>query len=75
MENQHRKISGYRELNEEEVALMNEIKSLATKAGELVDKLEAIESTDKRNLENGRTRLQEGFMWTVRSVAKPTTFS
>lgn len=27
MENQHRKISGYRELSEEEVALMNEIKA------------------------------------------------
>lgn len=28
MENQHRKITGYRELNTEEIALMNEIKEL-----------------------------------------------
>lgn len=28
MENQHRKINGYRELNQEEIDLMNEIKSL-----------------------------------------------
>lgn len=28
MENQHRRISGYRELTEEEIALMNEIKAL-----------------------------------------------
>ncbi len=28
MENQHRKITGYRELNQEEVDLMNEIKTL-----------------------------------------------
>jgi len=28
MDNQHRKISGYRELNQEEIDLMNEIKAL-----------------------------------------------
>lgn len=28
MENQHRKITGYRELNAEEIALMNEVKEL-----------------------------------------------
>lgn len=28
MENQHRKITGYRELNAEEIALMNEIKEI-----------------------------------------------
>lgn len=28
MENQHRKITGYRELNQEEINLMNEIKAL-----------------------------------------------
>ena len=31
MENQHRKITGYRELNTEEIALMNEIKELGSK--------------------------------------------
>tara|TARA_Y100000034_G_C6838695_1_gene379238 strand:- start:678 stop:794 length:117 start_codon:yes stop_codon:yes gene_type:complete len=28
MENQHRKITGYRELDETEIAMMNEIKAL-----------------------------------------------
>jgi len=28
VDNQHRKITGYRELNEEEIALMNEVKAL-----------------------------------------------
>lgn len=31
MENQHRKISGYRELSQEEIDLMNEIKALGPK--------------------------------------------
>ena len=31
MENQHRKITGYRDLNAEEIALMNEIKELGPK--------------------------------------------
>lgn len=35
MENQHRKITGYRELNEEEIALMNEIKALGAALGKL----------------------------------------
>lgn len=39
MENQHRKITGYRELSQEEIDLMNEIKAL----GPIIeDKLESI---------------------------------
>lgn len=39
MENQHRQIKGYRELGEQEIALMNEIKEQGQKLGELVVKL------------------------------------
>ena len=39
MDNQHRKISGYRELGEQEIALMNEIKEHGRQLGELVAKL------------------------------------
>ncbi|MNI50751.1 hypothetical protein D3C73_1054400 [compost metagenome] len=39
MENQHRKIKGYRELNETEISLMNEIKAKGVELGELVTKI------------------------------------
>ncbi len=40
MDNQHRKISGYRELAQAEIDLMNEIKGKGVELGELVYKLE-----------------------------------
>lgn len=74
MENQHQKIKGYRDLSPKEIDLMNEGKALAEKCGEFISKLEAIESTDKRNVALGKTNLQQGFMWAIRGVAQPTTF-
>lgn len=40
MENQHRKIKGYRELSQEEIDLMNEIKAKGAELGDLVAKIE-----------------------------------
>ncbi|MFS1524473.1 hypothetical protein ACL7TT_10220 [Microbulbifer sp. 2304DJ12-6] len=74
MENQHRKIKGYRELSEEELALMNEAKGLAEKCGALIEKLGAHPDTDKRCVSLSKTQLQQGFMWAVRGVARPETF-
>lgn len=74
MENQHRKIMGYRELDPEEIKLINEAKRLSEACGKLVRKLELIEETDKRCVEIGKTELQQGFTWLIRSIAKPTTF-
>ena len=39
MENQHRKIKGYRELSQEEIDLMNEIKTKGIELAELVAKV------------------------------------
>lgn len=39
MENQHRKITGYRELSAEEIALMNEIKELGPRIEEVILKV------------------------------------
>lgn len=74
MENQHKKITGYRDLSQEEIDLMNEAKDLAVKCGALIEKLEANSDTDKRSVALGKTNLQQGFMWAIRAVAKPTTF-
>jgi SMC interacting uncharacterized protein involved in chromosome segregation len=39
MENQHRKISGYRELSQEEIDLMNEIKALGPQIETVIKKV------------------------------------
>jgi hypothetical protein len=74
MKDQHEKIKGYRDLTQEEIDLMNEGKALAEKCGEYISKLESMGDTDKRLVEIGKTNLQQGFMWSIRSVARPTTF-
>jgi len=74
MKDQHEKIKGYRDLSQEEINLMNEGKELAELCGAFIEKLEANPDTDKRNVASGKTNLQQGFMWAIRSVAKPTTF-
>jgi hypothetical protein len=74
MENQHRKISGYRELNETEIALMNQIKVKGGEIGDLVAELKATAGLDQRWISIGATDLQTGLMALVRGVAQPTTF-
>ena len=39
MDNQHKLIAGYRDLTEDEIALMNEVKAKAEEVGQLVEKL------------------------------------
>lgn len=48
MENQHRKIKGYRELSQEEIDLMNEIKSKGAELGELVEKIRKVHADQRR---------------------------
>lgn len=74
MENQHRKISGYRELNQQEIDAMNSIKEAATDIGNLVEQISQVSGVDQRWLSIARTDLQKGFMSFVRAVAQPTTF-
>lgn len=74
MENQHRKITGYRELNEAEINAMNAIKSESNRIGLLIEEMESNSELDQRWVEQAKNSLQAGFMFAVRSVAKPTTF-
>lgn len=46
MENQHRKITGYRELTQEEIDLMNEIKAQGESLDKLVERLESLPFSD-----------------------------
>ena len=87
MDNQHRQIKGYRELDQGEIDLMNEIKAKGVELGELVQKLRdhgidtsappdarAPSPLDQRWVSIGATHLQQGLMALTRSVAKPTAF-
>lgn len=75
MDNQHKKIKGYRDLTQEEIDAMNDGKELAVKVGQWLDKLEGQgHALDQRAISIGRTHLQTGFMWAIRGIAKPETF-
>lgn len=74
MDNQHRNIRGYRELNQEEIDLMNQIKEQGEQLQALIDKLRETDDLDQRWISLGNTNLQQGIMFLVRGVAQPTTF-
>src|SRR5689334_11032451 len=74
MENQHRKIHGYRELSQDEIDLMNSIKIMGVELGQLVDRLKANPEADMRWVSIGATDLQTGLMALTRAVARPTFF-
>ncbi|BFN00343.1 hypothetical protein LAJ61_10565 [Moraxella osloensis] len=74
MDNQHKKIKGYRELTQAEIDLMNEVKAKGVELGELVEKLINADGLDKRWISIGKTDLQTGLMALVRGIAQPETF-
>jgi hypothetical protein len=74
MENQHRKIEGYRELDQAEIDQINALKNIGKELGDLIELLKSEGSTDKRWVAIAETYLQQGIMAAVRSIAKPSTF-
>lgn len=74
MDNQHKHIKGYRDLSQEEIDAMNNIKNLASQVGDLINELKDDPNVDQRWLSIAQTDLQKGFMSAVRSVAKPDSF-
>ena len=85
MENQHRKIKGYRELTQAEIDLMNEAKEMGLALSALVDKVRRVNadlpdqilvtsSEAMRWAAMGKTDLQTGLMLLTRAVAKPDFF-
>lgn len=75
MDNQHKKIKGYRDLSQEEIDLMNEGKELAEQVGAFIEKLRSQGAQlDQRWVSIGETHLQQGFMAAIRGIAQPSTF-
>jgi hypothetical protein len=74
VDNQHRLVKGYRDLSEDEIAAMNDVKSLETAVAEMLFGLDALANGDPaagRWVSLARTNLETGFMYAVKSVARP----
>ncbi len=74
MDNQHKKITGYRDLNDGEIHMINDIKKYGELLNGLIERLGRYDETDQRWMSIGKTHLQQGIMALVRSVAKPGGF-
>ena len=88
MDNQHKKIKGYRDLSQEEIDLMNEIKQKGEELRALVKKIEAVikdvPATDGSTATEADhpmywLRYAEGSyrtatMYAVRAIAQPTSY-
>jgi len=74
MESQPQQIKGYRDLSQNEIDLMNDAKTKAENIGELIGVLKDQKLADPRWLAIAQTTLQQGFMFLVRSIAKPESF-
>ena len=90
MDNQHKKIKGYRDLSQSEIDLMNKIKAHAEVTQSLLIEVKNLRnemqsemappidadqfSESMRCLALAKTNLQTGQMWFVRAVALPESF-
>ncbi|MGE7204936.1 DUF7681 family protein [Sphingomonas sp. NPDC019816] len=72
MDNQHKKITGYRDLSQAEIDLMNEVKTHEAKWNGLIDRLKAMGSAvDQRNVSIAVTEGENAYMRAVRAIAQP----
>ena len=74
MENQHRAIKGYRELSQEEIDKVNEVKDIGVHLDFLIQKIEDLPDIDKRWSSIAKTHFQQGLMALTRSITRPTFF-
>ena len=71
MENQHRKITGYRDLSQDEINAMNATKHLEAQFNGLIDYLKTVPGADPRPIALAATHGEDSFMHAVRAIAKP----
>jgi hypothetical protein len=72
-------ISGYRELSQDELALIEKVKQAAQAVAALVEEVETGSNSGGIDVDKGwvsiaKTDLQKGFMALTRSVARPDSF-
>lgn len=73
MENQHQKITGYRDLTQDEIDTMNGVKALERQFAELWKYVGGLDGVDRRWLAVARTHIEEGCSAAVRAVARPAS--
>lgn len=71
MDNQHKKIKGYRDLTQAEIDAMNAIKAEGERLKLLIEEMRENASLDQRWISIAETHLQQGIMAAVRAVAQP----
>lgn len=74
MENQHKKIKGYRDLTQAEIDAMNAVKSEGERLKFLIEEMRENADLDQRWVSIAETHLQQGIMAAVRAVAQPESF-
>lgn len=74
MENQHKHIKGYRDLDEEEISSINAVKVEGERLRSLIGELRNSSQCDQRWVSIAETHLQQGVMAAVRAIAKPEGF-
>jgi len=68
------KITGYRELTDNEIADINMVKGEAENVEIVVDYMKHAGPYDHRWIAIAQTHLQQGFMALTRAIARPTSF-
>lgn len=72
MDNQHKKISGYRDLSQAEIDAMNEVKAMEAKFNGMIDRLKTVSTIQLREVALAQTYGENAFMRAVRAIAQPT---
>lgn len=67
-------ITGYKQLTDEQVADINDIKECANLVGDILSELSSRKDVDHRWAAIAKTHLQQGFMALTRSIAQPDSF-
>lgn len=70
MDNQHKKIAGYRDLSQSEIDGINSVKALEADAAQLVAQLRALPNIDNRAVSLAVTNLQQASMWLTKAIAR-----
>ena len=71
MDNQHKKITGYRDLTQAEIDLMNQAKALEAQWNDFIDRLRSDQDVDQRQVSIAATDGESAFMRAVRAIARP----
>ena len=69
--NTQEKVKGYNKLTEEQITMMNAIKEKEQEILNMLESLKYNEAYNQRSLALAISNIQTGFMWAVRSIARP----